>query len=64
MFAEVTLPEIIADEPPVVLAGNTAPAPPAATDADKMVWKPAKEPLVEVPCQMFCSVASATLPPT
>ena len=53
---------MIAEEPPVVLAGNTAPAPPAATEADKIVWKPAKEPLVEVPAQMFCSLLLQLFP--
>ena len=56
---------MIADEPPVVLAGNTAVAPPAAIDADNAFWNPPNSPLVAaVPCQIDCSVASATLPPT
>ena len=49
---------------PAVLAGNTAVAPPAATDAENKVWKPVKEPFELVPAQMFSSVACATTPPT
>ena len=56
---------MIADEPPVVLAGNTAVAPPAATDAENATSKPPNCPLVEVtPCQIDSSVACATTPPT
>ena len=40
-YLQVTLPEIIAEEPPLALAGKTAPAPPAATEADNAGWKPA-----------------------
>ena len=59
MFVEVTEPEIIWEEPPVCLAGKT---PPAATDAENKFSKPLKVPVDAKPCQMFVSVASATLP--
>ena len=48
---------MIAEEPPVVLAGNTPVAPPAATEAENKVSNPVKEPLVLVHAQMFSSVA-------
>ena len=57
---ETIEPLTIAEVPPLALAGNTAVAPPAATEAESKDWKPGKEPLVAVPAQMFCSVACAT----
>ena len=61
-LAEVTEPEMIAEPLPAAI---TAVEPPAAIDAENAFWKPPNCPFVEAePCQIDCSVACATNPPT
>ena len=50
---------------PSVLAACTSVVKPVAAEADNAVSNPPNSPLlVETPCQMSCSVFSATFPPT